>query len=54
MPEDRLYGHIQADLDLLSDLMRRNPTWVQPDGSCPRALEVLRVRAASPEPPQTP
>jgi len=41
--EDFLYTHVRTDLDVLNELMRRNPSWVLPDGSCPRGIEELRA-----------
>ncbi len=41
--EDALYTHVRADLDTLGDLMRRNPSWILPDGTCPRGMEELRA-----------
>ncbi len=41
--EDFLYTHVRTDLDILNELMRRNPSWIQPDGSCPRGMEELRA-----------
>ncbi|HEY7675913.1 MAG TPA: hypothetical protein VIG69_02485 [Candidatus Methylomirabilis sp.] len=41
--EDFLYTHVRTDLDILNELMRRNPSWVLPDGSCPRGIEELRA-----------
>jgi hypothetical protein len=49
--EDFLYTHVRTDLDILNELMRRNPSWVLPDGSCPRGIEELRAsRRAGREP----
>ncbi len=48
-----LYSHVQTDLDILNELMRRNPSWVQPDGSCPRGIQELkssRATSLSPQP----
>ncbi len=45
--EDFLYTHVRTDLDILNELMRQNPSWVLPDGSCPRGLEELRVSRGS-------
>lgn len=41
--EDFLYTHVRTDLDILNELMRRNPSWVLPDGSCPQGIEELRA-----------
>ncbi len=41
--EDFLYTHVRTDLDILNELMRRNPSWILPDGSCPRGIEELRA-----------
>lgn len=41
--EDFLYTHVRTDLDILNELMRRNPSWVLPDGSCPQGIEELRI-----------
>ena len=41
--EDFLYTHVRTDLDILNELMRRNPSWILPDGSCPRGMEELRA-----------
>ena len=41
--EDFLYTHVRTDPDILNELMRRNPSWILPDGSCPRGIEELRA-----------
>lgn len=41
--ESFLYSHVQTDLDVLTELKRRNPAWVQVDGSCPKGLDELRT-----------
>ena len=45
--EDFLYTHVRTDLDILNELMHQNPSWVLPDGSCPRGLQELRSSRAS-------
>lgn len=45
--EDFFYTHVRTDLDILGELMRRNPSWVLPDGSCPQGMEELRVSRRS-------
>ncbi len=41
--EEFLYTHVRTDLDILNELMRRNPSWILPDGSCPQGIEELRA-----------
>lgn len=38
-----MVSHAQTDLDVLTELKRRNPSWVQADGSCPKGIEELRA-----------
>lgn len=42
-----LYTHVQTDLDILSELKRRNPSWIQPDGTCPQGIQELRATRAA-------
>ena len=41
--ENFMYSHVQTDLDVLTEVKHRHPSWVQPDGSCPRGVEELRA-----------
>ena len=41
--EDFLYTHVRTDLDILNELMRRNPSWILADGSCPQGIEEVRA-----------
>lgn len=41
--ENFMVSHAQTDLDVLTELKRRNPSWVQADGSCPKGIEELRA-----------